>query len=226
MIRVNLRDRIQKTVQRLSTEDYEEFFLEMKDEGDELPDMVGRADQWEEHREWQFDYVTSHGLESEDRLLDVGCGPLRFGLAAIPYLHEGNYVGFDISPTVIEAGMERVEEEGLTDRRPTLLCNKGYKVFFNAAFDVIWAQSVLTHIPPDHVAPFFGMIANNVKPGGQALVTYNEDEQIAENPQGTGYRYPLEFLQEHMPADLELVDVDRDSGHPNGQHVLHLRPVP
>lgn len=226
MVRLNLRDRLKKAFYRLRTETYEEFFLEMKyDEDEDDPaNMVGSPDQWEMHGDWQLDYARELGLEPDDRLLDVGCGPLRFGLTAIDYLETGNYVGFDISETAIETGMDLLAEHDLEDKHPTLFCNKGYEVYFNGGFQMVWAQSVLTHVPPEHVEAFFAMVANNLDAGGQAMVTFREADTIRESPKGTGYRYPIGWLRERLPDELGIDHVDRDAGHPQGQDVLVLGP--
>lgn len=226
MVRLNLRDRLKKAFYRLRTETYEEFFLEMKyDEDEDDPaNMVGSPDQWEMHGDWQLDYAQELGLEPDDRLLDVGCGPLRFGLTAIDYLDEGNYVGFDISETAIQTAMDLLADHDLEDKRPTLFCNKGYDVYFNGDFQIVWAQSVLTHVPPEHVEAFFAMVANNLGSDGRAMVTFREADTIWESPKGTGYQYPIAWLQERLPDGLTIERVDREAGHPQGQDVLILGP--
>src|SRR3979409_2149502 len=52
---------------------------------------------WEEIGELQFQFLRTHGLEPQHRLLDIGCGSLRGGVRFVSYLDPGNYFGIDIS---------------------------------------------------------------------------------------------------------------------------------
>lgn len=224
MIRLNVRDRLRRLIERARTDDYQEFFLAMMEDPDEErpAEMVGRPEQWEVHGHWQLGYARRLGLQPEHRLLDVGCGPLRFGLRAIPYLEAEGYAGFDISQAAIETAMELVREAGLEDRKPTLFCNQGYDVYSNGSFDVVWAQSVLTHVPPDEVEAFLAMVENNLDAEGWAMVTFRAAVTIEENPKATGYRYPVGWIEERLPDGLEIEAVDREAGHPRGQDVMIL----
>lgn len=224
MIRLNVRDRLRKLVERTRTDDYQAFFLAMMEDADEEDpaQMVGRPEQWEVHGHWQLGYARRLGLRPHHRLLDVGCGPLRFGLRVIPYLEEARYAGFDISGAAIGTAMELIHEADLVGKRPTLFCNKGYDVYSNGGFDVVWAQSVLTHVPPDEAEAFLAMVENNLAPDGWAMVTFNAAEEIEESSKGTGYRYPVGWIEDRLRAGLAIETVDREAGHPQGQDVLVL----
>ena len=59
---------------------------------------------WEELGEWQINSLKTLGLSSSNKLLDVGCGPLRFGTYAISYLDNGNYHGVEVWEPYIKLG--------------------------------------------------------------------------------------------------------------------------
>lgn len=48
--------------------------------------------------------LTAAGMTPEDTLLDIGCGALRLGHKAVPYLHPGHYWGTDASLALMRHG--------------------------------------------------------------------------------------------------------------------------
>jgi len=50
---------------------------------------------WEEIGTLQFNFLLSRGLKPESYLLDIGCGSLRLGVKAIPYLERSHYLGIE-----------------------------------------------------------------------------------------------------------------------------------
>jgi hypothetical protein len=58
-------------------------------------DIVGGR--WDETGRVQMAAMISAGMTPEDHLLDIGCGSLRLGHKAVPYLKPGHYWGTDAS---------------------------------------------------------------------------------------------------------------------------------
>ena len=56
------------------------------------------------------------GMTPEDTLLDIGCGALRLGHKAVPYLDPGHYWGTDASLALMRHG--RLAELPDPDRLP------------------------------------------------------------------------------------------------------------
>ena len=48
--------------------------------------------------------LTAAGMSPEDTLLDIGCGSLRLGHKAVPFLHPGHYWGTDASLALMRHG--------------------------------------------------------------------------------------------------------------------------
>jgi hypothetical protein len=48
--------------------------------------------------------LTAAGMTPEDHLLDIGCGSLRLGHKAVPFLHPGHYWGTDASLALMRHG--------------------------------------------------------------------------------------------------------------------------
>jgi SAM-dependent methyltransferase len=107
------------------------------------------------HESWlkigqlQFDYLVSHGLKPDDRMLEIGCGNLRAGRLFIDYLDPGNYYGIDISPDILLAAQQTVAEYGLQAKLPNLTLARDLKFAFlpPERFTVVHAHSVFSHSP-------------------------------------------------------------------------------
>jgi cyclopropane fatty-acyl-phospholipid synthase-like methyltransferase len=144
---------------------------------------------WHEYAKWQFQILVQIGLKPEHKLLDIGCGPLRFGMEAINYLNDGGYYGIDGYKLYIELGSKLVEEVGL---------NKKYRVIedgnfgfsrFNEKFDFANSQSVFTHLSREQVVTALRNSKEVMRPGGVLLFTNIE----AGFPRGFLYasRHPM-----------------------------------
>ena len=68
--------------------------------GNERHDWVGPG-YHEMKREFQINFLKSHGLSPDKTLLDLGCGTLQGGIPIIDYLDVGHYFGIDVRSRVI-----------------------------------------------------------------------------------------------------------------------------
>lgn len=113
-------------------------------------------DQANEH----LDYLRSHGLKEGMSLLDYGCGVLRLGLIAIPFIGKNKYVGVDISQARLDQGSALLSEAGISrdDYKTFRVSDCALTELRGETFDFIWANSVLTHMElPDIRKMFAGM---------------------------------------------------------------------
>ncbi len=77
-------------------------------------DIVGGR--WGETARIQMAVLQSAGMTPQDQLLDIGCGALRLGHLAVPYLDPGHYWGTDASLALMRHG--RLHELADPDRLP------------------------------------------------------------------------------------------------------------
>lgn len=129
--------------------------------------LVGPASLWQDKRKFQFDFLTQSGLKPGHTLLDFGCGTLRGGIPLIKYLEPGNYTGIEIRPDVLHEAHLELQEAGLTEKKPLLLCvNDISKIALNIRFDYVWAFSVLIHLSDEILSGVLKFISNHLTPGG------------------------------------------------------------
>jgi SAM-dependent methyltransferase len=122
--------------------------------------LVGPAHLWAMKRRFQFEFLTSRGLQPHQRLLDLGCGTLRGGIPLICYLQAGHYVGVEARAEVLQEARRELAEAGLEHKRPLLIrAAAPAQVRLEVPVDFAWAFSVLIHMPDALVASWLQFIA-------------------------------------------------------------------
>lgn len=132
----------------------------------------GYFTQWDELGKWQIDILKRYGLKPEHRLLDVGCGMMRLGSLAIPYLEPGHYYGIDPQAPLLALGRAILDRLGID--RPCFLLQSSTFEFgrFGVQFDFAIAQSVITHLSRTQIVKCFEALKPVMKPGGTFIFTY------------------------------------------------------
>ena len=93
--------------------------------------------------------LLSAGMTPQDHLLDIGCGSLRLGHKAVPFLHPGHYWGTDASLALMRHG--RLTELPDPARLPEDHLVEDATFAFPGIPDTITlaiAFGVFTHLPP------------------------------------------------------------------------------
>ncbi|ASK88355.1 class I SAM-dependent DNA methyltransferase [Sphingorhabdus sp. SMR4y] len=181
---------------------------------------------WDQLGQLQFQFLLEQGLKPHHRLLDIGCGTLRGGRHFINYLDAGCYHGFDLSEQAIAAAKGLVSAELLSDKCPTLYVNREKNLRFAESlgmqFDYLLAQSVFTHLMPDHVEECFAHIGSVMGPNSLFYFTYQDSENFKRN----GYKqfsYPYSYFHDLAERhDFKLSDHSEDYSHPRSQRMLSL----
>lgn len=127
---------------------------------------------WASYARWQFDALVQLGLEPQHRLLDVGCGPMRLGQRAIPYLQPGHYYGVDAYEPYLRLGRKVLAAAGV-ERPFTLLHSETFEFStLGATFDFAMAQSVFTHLTESRIDLCMAELERVMRPGGRLVFTY------------------------------------------------------
>jgi len=147
------------------------------------------------------DWLVRHGLNPEHRLLDYGCGVLRAGRYLIPYLNRGNYVGIDISWNRIQKGHLVLSSAGISreDYEVHLAKDCLLKELQDQRFDVIWANSVLTHMPERDIREFLLALKTHFNQGGTFFFTFSPSERLGltdpKQEKIKNFYYPTSYLK-------------------------------
>jgi SAM-dependent methyltransferase len=186
-------------------------------------------------KEFQLEYLVRHGLKPDSQLLDYGCGALVAGRWFIAYLDAGHYVGADIAADVLAEGRRRILAWGLVTKKPLViyLRDGGLDALEERAFDIVWAQSVLTHMPASDAERLLVVLHPRLRSGGRIFANFATrkisrprrtglrdwhyfQENILELAHNTGYRARIMRDWRHPAASPE--DDSMVEFRPLGQH--------
>ncbi|MFQ5786603.1 MAG: methyltransferase [Thermodesulfobacteriota bacterium] len=127
---------------------------------------------WQEFSDWQFNALKQIGLEPQHFLLDVGCGPMRLGMQAIPYLEDGHYFGIDAFLPYISLGKKILSELEIHENYGVLDSKNFEFEKFGVKFDFAIAQSVFTHLSLSQIQTCVASLKRVMKANSKLLFTY------------------------------------------------------
>ena len=168
------------------------------------------------------------GLQTSDRVLDIGCGCGQMALQLKDYLDENaGYVGVDIHRPSITWCQNKIASRHKNFRFAHLdVRNLAYNPngtqpaeayrfpFDDRSFDLILLKSVFTHMRPPDVSNYLAEVARLMKTGGRCLATFFllNDEQAALAKQGANdlvFNYGAgvwRYVHEHSPESAVAYD--------------------
>jgi SAM-dependent methyltransferase len=197
---------------RLTGSSYVEYYARRMDS------IVSRDPDWglNVDRSFQLRYLRGRGLTPATSLLDFGCGALAAGLLFIDFLEPGRYCGADISAGALAEGRRRIARARLEAKRPLLfkLDSTSLAPLEGRRFDVIWAQSVFTHMPPDDIAAVLREFGAAMNPGAAAYATYASGAAAPEQRRYKDWYYGFGFFEQAARKAGLTVEQMGDWHHP------------
>ncbi len=151
-----------------------------------LSDYVGDSDFRATGAEFLGYFEELAGLESSDRVLEIGCGIGRMARVLVPVLRPpGGYDGFDVVRTGIDWCRSRYVRTPAPFRfHHADLRNAAYNPagslapdeyrfpFHDGAFDLVIATSVFTHLLAGTADHYLAEVARVLAPGGRLFTTW------------------------------------------------------
>ncbi len=170
--------------------------------------FVGQPQRFDVGGASQFALLFLLGLRAHHRLLDFGCGSLRLGRLAIPYLDAGGYFGIEPDAALVDAGFaQELGQDARALKEPRFHHGDDFRAdVFDATFDVIIAQSVFSHTGQGPMQRALGSFARCLEPGGLIVANWllgPEDARL--DPMTTRWVYPqcVPFMPDRIQAVAE-----------------------
>lgn len=216
---------------------YDEGEVRRAVQGGRHRDVIGGL--WEELGDKQMAFLMERGLKPQHRLLDLGCGSGRLAVKVVPYLAPGNYVGIDISPSLLGAARTELTGLGVADKLgpEALHATATFEPHADAApFDFGIAQSLFTHLPLEE----FERCLTRVRPwfaAGKLYVTFfvashAEVGELWHEPGGVTtfahqdpYHFTIDAIMQTAAACRWSANWIGDWRHPRDQQICEFSPI-
>lgn len=192
-------------------------------------DYVGGL--WETMGRHQFRFLIERGLRPEHVLLDVACGSLRGGVLFIPYLDAGNYLGIELEPDLIKAGVEIELGRQLYElKRPELLASSAFEFEkLSKQPDFALAQSLFTHLIEPEMLLCLRKLRGVAKANTRFFVTFFETNVPEKNPDVSHphirFAYSRQKMAELGAATGWNLNYIGEWNHPRNQMMLEYTPM-
>lgn len=166
--------------------------------------------------EAQLAFLQSVGVKDKSKVLDIGCGCLRGAEKLVGFLNKGGYTGLDISEGLLQSGKARLRDI-IEDKDISLVLADSFdykKAVNGRMFNVVFSNSVVTHLAPEDLHPYFKGIADVLRKTGKAYFTcYPLDEKDTVDFRGnlSCAKFKKSFIiAEALKAGLEVKDIEGD----------------
>lgn len=165
----------------------------------------------------QLTFVKNRGLLPEHKFLDLGCGCLRGSAKIVQYLDDGNFHGADISEGLMQMIPKRLAMLNITRTPITHLINDyEFLKLFNEKFHFILSVSILTHLLPDAILPFFTGVAKILRGDGVFYFTmYPTEKPIHEGDIEVSFYNKNWLIEQGKKAGLKIEDIPGDYPNPS-----------
>ncbi len=122
----------------------------------------------------QLSYLLLSGLNTDSKLVDIGCGVLRAGYWLIHFLDQGCYFGIESHKGRLEMGVNTIlEPEVLEAKRPRFNTNANFDTsVFGQKFDFFLAYSIWTHASKRQIQTMLEAFLRDATEEGKFLTTY------------------------------------------------------
>jgi SAM-dependent methyltransferase len=178
--------------------------------------------------ERHVEFMRAEGLVPGDAIVDFGCG---FGRTAIPllrYLEPSRYTGVEISKERLRIADEYVAHEKLQGKNPRFVLSLAMPYAADASANMIWALTVVSHMPLGDIKRFLESAFRVLRPGGVVLFDYIiSDKQ--DKTSVKDFRYSVAEMEDACQAAgfrVVRVDAARDDAPPewrsDGARALRL----
>lgn len=174
-----------------------------------VPD--GMFTQWDVFGGWQRAVCNHFGGPRDRVILDIGCGPLRFGAFVAEDLGAGRFVGLEPFGPYVDVGRAIAQRLGIDDR-VTLVQTADFDVPADLAVDFAMCHAVFTHLSYAQIWACLEKTAPVMRPGAPLVFTFNLSGIGREVHRGRLYAEQMPLISAHLASEQVFVDFSERCG--------------
>jgi SAM-dependent methyltransferase len=182
-------------------EEREHFGLGLATDDAHYRAFVGPLDRYDLIAALQFNLLTALGMRERHSVLDIGCGSLRFGRLAIPFLRPGKYFGLEPNRWLVQEGIEKeCGGDLIRIKEPRFAYDSEFSLTaFGVTFDYLMTHSIFTHAARRQIEQCLAEAARCMAAGSFFVASYIRGER---DHQGDEWTYPewVAYREETMIA--------------------------
>ncbi len=151
------------------------------------------------HGRFAFRKIVELGLQPHHVCVDFGCGRLRVGQHLIGYLQRNRYWGLDVTDRFFQNGLDLLEH-GITQAKTPhlgIIAEPLLKQVAHLKPDYLICVSVIMHVPPHELNPFFDKLLRLMATQTRLLLFF--DESPSDIRTGSkSWAYSVATLTDHI----------------------------
>lgn len=138
-------------------------------------------------------------LNENSHVLDFGCGWGRIARFFLREVKRENFYGVDVVPKLVEICQDTFQSDNFL-----ALEQKGTLPFKDETFDIVFANSVFSHLEPDLNMAWMKDIHRTLQPGGLAMLTIIDPAKFVRMAEGAKeWMEKLDLNVKQAQTDLE-----------------------
>ncbi|MDR4459647.1 MAG: class I SAM-dependent methyltransferase [Nitrospirales bacterium] len=155
--------------------------------------------QSQQHGRYAFKKIVELGLQPHDVCVDFGCGRLRVGQHLIGYLQPNRYWGLDVTDRLFQHGLNLLGQGTTQAKTPHLgiIAEPLLKQIAHLKPDYLICVSVIMHIPPHELNPFFNKLLRLMATQTRLLLFFDESSCDIRT-ESKSWAYSVANLTDHI----------------------------
>lgn len=163
-----------------------------------VPDGMFYA--WEVFGGWQRRACDHFGGPRDKVILDIGCGPLRFGAQVVSDLGSGHFYGVEPFGPYVAIARRLAERLGAAER-VTIIESGDFAFPAGVTVDFAMCHAVFTHVAREQVRACLERLGGIMRRGAPLVFTYNLAGRAEAVHKGRTYAEQMPMISVHLDGD-------------------------
>ena len=166
---------------------------------------------WDFFGDWQRSVCDHFGGPENKTILDIGCGPLRFGAKILPDIGNGRYYGVEPFGPYVAIANDIIDRMQARDKA-TVIHSGGFDIPVDIRADFAMCHAVFTHLSHEQIMECLVKVGRVMRPNAPMVFTYNLSGNDKLIHTGRLYAAQAPFISAHLDSDQVFRDYVAENG--------------